>query len=115
MNTRASKKEAVSLIRYAVQNGFARKVSTLRDSNGHPYCVTVSLQGEFKKGMLFAWASVHVTFRKNLHSRRNGVLMSSRCDYTNRKEANRGLWNARRSVNYVVETAQRFGARPQPW
>lgn len=99
------------MINIALAAGFTRTIETMRDSRGNVTTVFCNLAGDYRKGGLFAWANIYITFRmprrswysENTYS--SSVRISSRCDFTGR-EVNRGWWHANYAVKYIREFTQ---------
>lgn len=111
MNTRASKAQAIKLIKSAMAAGFTRKVEAYAHAVQKPYCVMVSLGGHFQKGLLNAYAFLTVSFRQSSLRKASSVAVSTLVDYD--KESRRGLWQAQQAVNYIAELKAKYGQHSQ--
>lgn len=101
MHNRATKAQAIALIKAARAAGFTRTISSNPPSgNGWRY-TNVGLSGHYQKGLLFAHQHILVEFIK--HGTRSPwrVAINSQSDYS--KKPSRGLWAARYGIEYIAK------------
>lgn len=103
MQNKASKAQAVALIRAAMAKGFARRIEILRSGPQYPiFAVQVYLLYKNESKPWEPWLQIYVTFRQKSSHRRSSVSIRSNRIYTNgQKAAVPGLWDAQYLVNSV--------------
>jgi len=109
MQNKASKKEAVEVIRRAVCDGWTRKINAFRYEN-KPWYLQVSLtkQVDFSNDICNLYSHIIVSFRK---TPRRGWVNSIAT--RNGSKTFRGLWDANYALKQMAETTQWQAEREQ--
>ena len=105
---KASKRDAVQIIRDALKEGWNRNIEVMRDCQSRPWNVQVSLTKciHFPNGYINDSRQVILSFRKT--SKGRWVISIA---VPNGRKVFRGLWNAQYALRMMRECEQRQAER----